>query len=249
MEIQYSDDYLLNKKVKIFQPLNGYRASSDAVLLAASVGGKLKNARILDVGAGTGAVSLCLAQRLQTENVEIRGVEIQPELAELANMSAHANRFDFLTYHNVDIRQKISNEALKPCSFDVIVSNPPYSQSDLPSPNLSKATAHNLNDGGLEGWLAFCLKMLKPFGRLHIVNRAEALPHICAILHGKAGAVTVLPIYSKKGQDAKRIIVSAQKDSKAPARILPPFVVHDDAGQYTYSAQKILREGVGFSEL
>ena len=33
----YSNDYLLDKKVKIFQPLDGYRASTDAVLLAASV--------------------------------------------------------------------------------------------------------------------------------------------------------------------------------------------------------------------
>lgn len=33
----YSEDYLLNKRVKIFQPTDGYRASTDAVLLAAAV--------------------------------------------------------------------------------------------------------------------------------------------------------------------------------------------------------------------
>lgn len=249
MPEDYSNDYLLDKQVKIFQPLDGYRASSDAVLLAAFVSGNLKGVRILDVGAGTGAVSLCLAQRLQSQNVEIHGLEIQPKLAELAEMSAKANGFDFLHYHQADICEKINDEDLKPCSFDVVISNPPYSESDMPSPNISKATAHNLNDGGLAGWLMFCLKMTKPFGKIYIINRAEALPHICAVLYGKAGGMTILPVYSKKGQEAKRVIVCAQKDSKAPARILPPFAVHNEAGEYTDEAQRILREGIGFSEL
>ena len=47
----YSEDYLLNKRVKIFQPTDGYRASTDAVLLAAAVN-KIKNGdSILDVGS------------------------------------------------------------------------------------------------------------------------------------------------------------------------------------------------------
>lgn len=61
--IDYTNDYLLDKKVKIFQPVNGYRASTDAVLLSSLA--QIKNGdSILDVGSGTGAVSLCLAHRL-----------------------------------------------------------------------------------------------------------------------------------------------------------------------------------------
>ena len=78
--IEYTNDYLLDKKVKIFQPVNGYRASTDAVLLSSLV--RIKNGDgILDVGSGTGAVSLCLAHRLQNLNPQITGLEIQPELA------------------------------------------------------------------------------------------------------------------------------------------------------------------------
>ncbi|MBR3676788.1 MAG: methyltransferase domain-containing protein [Alphaproteobacteria bacterium] len=249
MPTGYSNDYLLDKKVKIFQPLNGYRASSDAVLLAAMVAKVAKNARILDVGSGTGAVSLCLAARLQAANPEIHGVELQPELAELANLSAAANGFDFVRFHHLDIRQKIDSESLKPCSFDAVISNPPYSENDMPSPNNSKATAHNHHDFSLEQWIAFCLKMAKPFGQIFLVHRAEALAQICATLNGKAGGISVLPIYSKKAQNAKRIIVAAQKDSKAPCRILPPFVTHDEKGQYTEAAEKILRQGLSFAEI
>lgn len=242
----YTNDYLLDKKVKIMQPVDGYRASTDAVLLSAMVADDCNNIRILDVGSGTGAVSLCLAQRLQNNNVEIKGLEIQPSLAELANSSASANGFDFLHYYNTDIRQKINIKDIAPCSFDMVITNPPYSEHDLPSPNLSKATAHNLEQFALEEWLTFCLKMAKPFGSIYMINRTEALPQICTSLQGRAGNLKILPIYSKQGQNAKRIIISAQKDSKAPTQILPPFVVHTQEGKYTKDAEQILRQGVCF---
>ena len=57
----YGEDYLLDKRVKIFQPDDGYRASVDAVFLSALVGSAAPGERILDIGSGTGAVSLCLA--------------------------------------------------------------------------------------------------------------------------------------------------------------------------------------------
>ena len=248
MTTEYTNDYLLDKQVKIFQPINGYRASTDAVLLAAAVADKTADARILDVGSGTGAISLCLAQRFQQNNVQIVGLEIQPELAELADLSARENDFSFVKFYNEDIRKKINNENVLPCSFDIVISNPPYSDHDMPSPNESKAAAHNHHDFDLSRWLAFCLKMAKPFGKIYLINRVEALPEICAFFNGKAGGMLIRSLYSKKGQEAKRIIVAVQKDSKAPCRILPPFVVHDADGSYTSEAQKILRQGCCFAD-
>ena len=58
--IDYTNDYLLNLKVKIFQPVNGYRASTDAVLLSSLPDKVKKGDAVLDVGSGTGAISLCL---------------------------------------------------------------------------------------------------------------------------------------------------------------------------------------------
>ena len=55
---EYTNDYLLNRQVKIFQPVDGYRASTDAVILSSLVQKVKKNDKILDVGSGTGAISL-----------------------------------------------------------------------------------------------------------------------------------------------------------------------------------------------
>lgn len=249
MTDNFTNDYLLDKKVKIFQPADGYRASSDAVLLSAIPEDDVQNARILDVGSGTGAVSLCLAHRLQKNNVQIIGLELQEELAKLSAQSAAANNFDFVKFYWADIRQKLNIAEYKPCSFDVVISNPPYSEHDMPSPNTSKATAHNHLDFDLAHWLSFCLKSLKPFGIFYMINRTEALPNICTFLDGKAGNITILPIFSKANQTAKRVIISAQKDSKAPCKILPPLIMHDANGKYTLESEKILRQGISFGAL
>lgn len=241
--VEYTNDYLLNKKVKIFQPVNGYRASTDAVLLS-SLPAKIKcGDTILDVGSGTGAVSLCLAQRLLSLNLSITGLEIQPELAELSNLSAQANGFaNFLRFINCDINHKTNNP--EPCSFHHVITNPPYSLEDMPSPNSGKSTAHNFHNSDLSSWIKFCLRMLRPQGYFYMVNRAEALTEILTGLNGKAGNIQIIPVYSKNGQKAKRVLISAQKDSKAPAVILPSLIIHTNDGKYSPAAENILRLGI-----
>ncbi len=243
----YTQDYLLNKRIKIFQPVNGYRASTDAVILSALVAGIKKGEKILDVGSGTGAISLCLAERLKELEPQITGLELQPELAELSNLSAKENGFNtFLNYINADIKNKIP---LENCSFHKVISNPPYTEHDMPSPNQGKALAHNHNGQTLSEWIKFCIKMLRPQGKLYMINRAEALDYILGEIRGKAGNIHVIPLYSKVGQNAKRVMIIAQKDSKAPTQILPGLTVHTADGGYTDTAYAILREGKSLFEL
>lgn len=244
---EYSEDYLLDRKVKIFQPLNGYRASTDAVILSSVITQIKNNDTILDVGSGTGAVALCLAERFKTHPPQITGLEYQSELAELSNLSAKANGFEnFLKFLKADITDKKSCPV--PCSFSHVITNPPYTEHDLPSPNQGKAFAHNGKDFSLAGWIGFCLKMLRPQGYFYMINRAEAITAILTCLHGKTGEINVIPLYSKPGQTAKRIIITARKDSKAPAVIRSGLIVHEQNGDYTETSRRILREGLSFAE-
>lgn len=239
----YTTDYLLNKKITLLQPVDGYRASIDAVLLSSLVRHLKKDSRILDIGSGTGAIAMCLAHRFRDE-ISILGLEVQEELASLANQSAQINGFDnFLRFLEHNIKNNI-NELNN--SFDICISNPPYSENDLKSPKQSKALAHNHQDMTLESWLKFCLKMLKPKGQLYMINRTEALQDILYFLHKKIGAIKIVPIFSKAGEAAKRVMIIANKDSKAPLEILPGIIIHQENGEYTKAANQILRDGLSF---
>ncbi len=233
-------DYLLNNTVKIYQPEGLYHASTDAVWLAAAIHKIRQNDKILDVGSGTGAVSLCLAARFKDKDLQITGVDIQKDLVEAANLSAKANEFDNVSFEEVDILCY----KYRPCSFNHVISNPPYADADMPSPNISKATAHNFESQGLQKWIDFCIKALKPQGHFYMINRAEALDSIIAFLHGRLGGIEVFSLFSKPGDNkAKRVIVRAQKDVNTPLIIHAPIYVHKEDCTHSDMAEKVLRQG------
>lgn len=241
----YTQDYLLNKRIKIFQPVDGYRASTDAIMVSALISQVKEEDYFLDVGSGTGAISLCLAERFKNKQPHIIGIEKQPELVELANMSAASNGFEkFLHYYEGDIKEK--QTFLKPGSFHHVISNPPYSDHDMPSPNSSKAMAHNHFEFNLTEWIKFCVKMLRPQGMFYIINRAESINEILYALHNKCGAIKLIPLFTKETNKAKRIMIIAKKASKTPTEILPALTVHTKENEYTQKAFQILREGKSF---
>lgn len=241
----YNENYLLDKRVIVFQPTNGYHASTDAIILSSLIKQLKKDENILDVGSGTGAISLCLAHRFQEQKPQITGLELQTDLAELSNKSAAANGFeDFLHYINCNIKNK--PDTIENCSFSHVITNPPYALDDMPSPNASKALAHNHHDFSLTSWVNFCIKMLRPKGWFYIINRAEAIDEILAATYGKLGNIKIIPLFSKPGQNAKRVMIMAQKDNHAATQILPGLTVHNEDSSYTNVAHNILRLGMSF---
>ena len=107
------------KEFSISQSKNVFRVGTDGVLLgvAATVEGA-KN--ILEIGTGTGLISLMLAQR--NPQATIQSIDINKEAADLANSNFQNSHFkERLRAYHVDFKEFKSNE-----KFDLIVSNPPY---------------------------------------------------------------------------------------------------------------------------
>lgn len=240
--IEYTKDYLLNEKVIINQPVRGYRAAIDAVLANSCISpSDIKpNSKILDMGSGTGAISLCLAYRLKNKSPQITGIELQTDLCELSNKSSVENKFDyFLKYINLDIKNL--RKEIEPNSFDYVVTNPPYTAGGMPSPNVSKATAHIEGEIDLARWIEISIKMIKPKGKFIIVHRADRLDDIIAAIHNKLGGIEIIPLISKQGQDVKRVLVTGVKGSKAPLTLRKAVIIHKNDGDYSVEADGILR--------
>ncbi|MDP6343241.1 MAG: methyltransferase, partial [Alphaproteobacteria bacterium] len=145
-------DGLLGQQIRLRQPRQSYRAGSDAILLAATVPAR-PGQTVLDAGAGVGAIALCLAHRCR--QVTVRGLELQPRLAELANENAQANSLaDRVSVHQGDIRRAPSEIAQ--ARFDHTVCNPPFHPEgrSSPSPDDGKALAHGEGETPLADWLA-----------------------------------------------------------------------------------------------
>jgi tRNA1(Val) A37 N6-methylase TrmN6 len=234
MEPGLTEDTLLAGRVRVLQPERGYRIAVDAVLLAAAIDAAAGE-RVLDLGAGVGAVGLCLAARVS--QCTVVGIELQPALAQLAERNALLN--------GVNGRmQTIVHDLAKPLpsdlgAFDHIATNPPYLAAAVadPSPLRSKALATVESSADLARWLAVASGAAKPAGTLLIVQRSDRLEEIVGHLVRLGWGDIVL----KRLPPAARVLVRARRAAVLRRVEAPPLVLHRPEGGYTDAAEAVLR--------
>jgi tRNA1(Val) A37 N6-methylase TrmN6 len=239
MEPELTEDALLGGRVRLLQPVRGYRVAVDAPLLAAAVDARPGD-RVLDLGAGVGAVGLCVARRVA--GCSVLCVELQTALAELAQRNARLNdlhdRVGVLVH---DLAEPLPSLA----PFDHVVSNPPYLAAAVadPSPNRSKALATVESSADLARWLAVAAGAAKPAGSLLLIHRSdrleEAVQGLAALGWGDL-AIKRLP-------PAPRVLLRARRADRLVRREAPPLLLHAAHGGYTAHAEAVLRGGAALA--
>ncbi len=125
------------KKFTIYQDLAGMKVGTDSIILGSVIKIKSKYKRILDVGAGTGLLSLMIAQK--SSNLDITAVEIDSNAYHQAKINIDKckwrNRINLI---HADAKQlDIDNK------YDLIICNPPYFSNSKQSMITSKNTARH----------------------------------------------------------------------------------------------------------
>lgn len=136
-----------------------------------------------------------------------------------------------------------------PPRFDLVFSNPPYfdDPDTLRAPHEAKRPAW-IADDGLEAWLDFAQAAVVDNGHIVFIHRADRLGDLLSGLAKKCGSFVVRPILPFADKDAKRVLVRAQRLGKAPLRLLPPIVLHDDGvRKHTPEVEAILRGEAGLA--
>lgn len=228
-------DKFIGGRVIVRQMESGFRSGLDAVMLAASIPAE-PGQEVLELGAGAGAASLCLARRT---SCSVFGIEIDPALAALADENAAENdlseRVRFLAGNALDLPAELRR------AFEHVMCNPPFhDENGQISPDVGRALA--LRDRGmLADWLIGGVKRVVSGGSFNTILRADRLGEALAVL-GERG-ISVFPLWPRKGEAAKRILIRAVKGSRAPFAILPGLVLHETGSNYTRAANAILRDG------
>lgn len=231
LSVAVTEDSLLGGRVRFLQPVDGYRAAVDPVLLAASAPAQ-DGDRVLDLGCGAGAISLCLLARVP--GLTVTGIEQAPEMHDLAERNAALNgatgRF---APHlgRVEARPPHFEEGV----FDLVLANPPYletDRADLPESAL-KAAAHVEGEVPFAEWVEAAYRALRHKGRLAMVHRADRLADMLEPMQNRFGGLQIHPLYPKGGRDAKRVIVMARKGVRTPLSLSSGVVLHNMDGSYT----------------
>ena len=226
-----SEDAFLGGRLLLCQPRSGHRAGHDAMLLAAATAARPGD-KVVDFGAGVGAAGLALARRV--EGIALTLVEIDPDLAALARRNAAANAIpaDVAVLDVTAGTAAFAAVGLGPDSVDVVLTNPPFNDGarHRVSPDPVRAAAHVAEPATLEAWVHAARRMLRSGGRLTMIWRADGLAEVLAALSRGFGSLMMQPVHGEPGKPAIRILVSAVKGGRAPAKILAGVMLADATG-------------------
>ncbi len=239
--------HLLGGRVKVMQPVKGYRIGMDGALLAASCAGLITENRprnnqvktALELGCGVGGALLSL--KIRCPDLNLTGIEREVDYLALGQENIHLN--DMKDVHIIagDIGRGFKDFDLP--RFDLVFSNPPYfdDPDSLRAPHDSKRAAW-IADDGLGAWLDFAVAAVRDGGEIIFIHRADRLADILSGLSDKCGSFVIRPIQPFLDKDAKRVLVQAQRLGKTPLRLLPALILHDEGmRKHTPEVEAILR--------
>ena len=230
---ELSEESLFGGKLRCLQPRQGYRFSVDAVLLAHFLAPE-PAARILDLGAGCGIVSLILSHRYPTASLV--ALEMQPRLAEVIRRNVVINSLESRVTVVEDDCRRITT-LLPPSSCDWVAANPPYypTESGRHDPETERAKARHEILGGIAEMARAAAFALKSGGKGAFVYPANRSMTMLGVLRENGLEPKRLRmVHPSPGDEAALVLVEAVKNGGEELAVLPPFFIcQEKDGAYT----------------
>ena len=243
MEIKLKEneriDDLEFKNLKIIQNKDGFCFGIDSILLTDFAKNIKQNSKVIDLGTGTGIIPILLYGK--TKNTKFVGVEIQPEVAEMANRSVKLN----LLENNIEILNtnilelsKIYNRG----SFDVVTTNPPYKKinTGVINENNKKLISRHEITASLEDFIRTASFLLKDLGEFYMVHRPDRLVDIFYEMRkNKIEPKKIKFIYPNKNKKTNLVLIKGIKNGKQFLEFENNLYVYIEDGNYTNEILKI----------
>lgn len=223
--------YLIQKK-------EGFRFGVDAVLLSDFAALK-RTDNVLEMGTGTGIISILLYAKKNPKSIV--AVEIQEDMAEMANRSIAYNRLeDYITVLNMDLKD--APKKLGKGIFNAVVTNPPYMKlgCGIVNPSEKQAISRFEVTCSLEDVLDSAYEVLMPGGRLFMVHRADRLVDIIFNMRiRKIEPKRIRFVHSAIGKKPHLLLIEGMKGGKPELKFMEPLYIYDEKGEYTQEIHDI----------
>lgn len=225
-------DDLQRGGLMIIQHPQKFRFGTDSVLLAHHAGAR-RGDRICDLGTGTGV--LCLLLYARQSSVTIDGVEILPDMADMARRSVALNGLKArIRIHAMDLRE--APERLGKSRYSLVVCNPPYYTADSGeiSGREHRARARHETATDFAEICRAASALLQHHGRFSIVMPAAR----CAEVMGDMQGANIEPkrirlVQSRPEKPPKLMILTGIKGARSGLRWDAPLITHTAEGEYS----------------
>lgn len=231
------DDLILGN-MKVIQPREGYRFSLDAVLLAHfPAGDRFK--RIVELGSGSGIISLLMAWRAPL--ARITALEVQSAMVERSRRSVVLNGLQ----ERIDIIEADINETEKILpggAAELVLSNPPFWRKGEGkiSQDPEEAVARHEIKLSFPELVEKGAYLLTPGGKLDIIHRTERLDEAMELFRACKVPVRRLRfIHSFRDREARLVLIEGVKNPPGPLTVMPPLIIYEQVGVYGQELRNI----------
>ena len=215
----------INESLRLIQKTNGLTFGTDAYLLAAFMKGA-KNASALELGSGTGIISLLCAAKGKFK--EIYALELQKDFAELCKRNAVLNGLEEKVFSVcADVRN------VKPEDFgkelDVVFSNPPYMKTDSGKRNEAeeKYIARHEVCGGIDDFCHAATRLLKFGGIFYCVYRPDRITDLFAAMKKHKLEPKRMTFVCADAETApSMVLIEAKKGGSCGLKVTRPLFLH-----------------------
>ena len=215
----------INENLKLIQNPKGLTFGTDALLLASFVKKNINEIGV-ELGAGTGVVSLLCASRNKLKH--IYAVEIQGEYADICRRNAELNGLsDAVTTIEGDVRERILADYEGKCG--VVFSNPPYmtTTSGYRNSDDGKYAARHEVNGTITSFCKCASSLLKFGGTFLCVYRHDRLIDlICAMRDNQIEPKKITIVYPDENHEPCLVLVEGKRGSKPSLCIPAPFFIY-----------------------
>ena len=230
-----SNSYFKFKKFTIEQSGCAMKVGTDGCLLGAWFDNS-NCKQILDIGAGTGLISIMAAQRCPTAT--ITGIEIDNIAAMRATENAKKSPWsERVRIINVDVNNFASEER-----FDTIVSNPPYFSNSLKCDDKQRTLARHNDSLTPELFFRNAGLLLADNGKISIIIPCDTLDEWTSQAAFKGfSAHRITNVHTTPRKEAKRVLVEFRREA-CTAPLTEKLILETAPGEYSQEATAMLRD-------
>jgi tRNA1Val (adenine37-N6)-methyltransferase len=239
-----SNSYFQFKEFTVYQERCVMKVTTDACLFGAWAAAQAKRDKgsriatnVLDVGTGTGLLSLMLAQK--DAGALVDAIEIDEEAYDQAKENVAISPYpDQIQVTHTDVK---SVSFLK--KYDLIISNPPFYDREIESENAKKNVAHHNSGLRLEELLPIIKTNLAKGGIFYLLlpfKRNEEIKKI--LLRENLVVSKIVFVRQSTSHDYFRIMISGKLNNGNDAEtVIDEISICDDQQQYTDQFKQLLQ--------